>query len=91
MGNYSHATGVTGTVTVPAGKRVRRYSCVAGTGGGTIIITPFNAGAQPTIIVPEGTPFGDPFSTDPQDSETELPAGSTIAFAGTTTYFVRFT
>lgn len=78
--------------TVTAQATVKRITCVGGGSGGTIIITPKGLTARPTITVPAGAPFEEIFTTlpDDQDSLCELPKGSTIAFAGMSAWFVRY-
>lgn len=79
------------TVTVPEGKRVKRLACVAGGSGATITITPRAQSALPTITLPAGVAFQDDLPSVPGDSDTaEIVAGSTIAFAGISTYYVRW-
>lgn len=93
-GNYAHDSGTTDpkTVTVPDGKRVKRYACFAGGSGGTVVITPYSGTVQSTITVPASQPFSDDFTTDTTDLDcVELPGKSTITFAGMATWFVRFT
>ena len=87
MASYLHDSGTSDTTkTVPTDRKVARYSCIAGGSGGTITITPAGGSAQSEITVPASQPFGDEF-TDPR---AELGAGSTIAFAGMASWFVRY-
>jgi ferric-dicitrate binding protein FerR (iron transport regulator) len=92
MAMYEHSSGTADTtVTVPSGRRVRRYSCLAGGSGGTITITPKGGSAQSVITVPANQPFGDDLATAANDLDyVELADGSTIAFAGMASWFVRY-
>lgn len=82
----------TADTTVTAQASVKRFSCLAGGSGGTITITPKGLSALPAITVPAGAAFEEVLTTypDDQDSLAELPKGSTIAFAGMSTWFVRY-
>lgn len=78
------------TVPVAPGERVLGYSCVAGGSGATIVVTTAAGVVLPTITLPANAPFADTFNSDPRVLDRgDLPAGSTIAFAGIATYFVR--
>lgn len=86
MASYLHHAGTAGTVTVPAGRRVREFTCIGGDSGGTIVITPAGQSAQPTITVPADTPFSVVFD----EVSPPLLAGTTIVFTGTASYYVRY-
>lgn len=86
---YAHDTNTAdGTATVPTGKFLRCYSCVAGDSGGTITITEAGAEAADTITVPAGESFGDTLELDRGTSQ--LGPGSTVAFAGMASWFVGY-
>ena len=88
--SYLHHSGTEDTATVPTGRWVRRYSCVAGAAGATIVITRPGESAEQTITLPPLTPFADEFADIPNARDGVLIAGTTIAFAGTTSFFVRY-
>ena len=93
MPNYSHDTGTgDATVTVPAGRHVKHYECIAGASGASITITPQGGSALTAITIPAGAAKEDSFTTNAndQDSFVELPGGSTIAFVGVVYYLVRY-
>lgn len=94
MPMYKHTAGTADTsVTVPDGYRaIKRYACLAGGSGGTVTITPLGGSAQTAITVPANQPWSDDFTTLPADPDAcvDLPKGSTIAFAGMSTWVVRF-
>ena len=90
--SYSHKAGTTGTVTVPAGSWIAKWSCVGagGGGGGTVVITPAGGTAQDTITVPAGVALSDEFPPAIDARSKLLGEGSTIQFTGTSGFFVRF-
>lgn len=91
---YMHTAGTADTtVTVPDGyTAIKSYSCLAGGSGGTVTITPAGGDPLGAITVPASQPWGDEFTTatGDLDANVELPAGSTIAFAGMASWVVRF-
>lgn len=86
---YSHSSGTADTVTVPAGKRVLSYAAWS-TAGGTITITPNGGAAQDAIPVPAGGGYKESFASVLNVQGAMLDAGSTIAFASTTGFVVRY-
>lgn len=90
MASYGHETG-TVDATVTATRAVKRYACIAGGSGGTVTITSKGEAAQAAITVPANQPWSDEFTTLPADvDQSGLPIGSTIVFAGMTSWFVRY-
>lgn len=87
---YKHDAGTSGTVTVPDGHFVWDLSCLCGGVDGELVITPAGGSAQPTIVLIADQPFGMSFSSEPNRRVPELPGGSTLAFAGTVSYVVRY-
>jgi hypothetical protein len=90
---FSYDAGASGTVTVPAGKKVVGIACHAsGAGSFTIAPTGPNDAAAVTgasIPLPAGTSFsiGRPVLDGDQN---EVGPGSVIIFTGTDSYFVAY-
>lgn len=87
---YAHKAGVTGTVTVPAGTWIAKWTCLGAPGGGSVVITPAGGDAQDSISVPAGAPLSDEFPLAVDARGRLLGEGSTITFTGTSSYLVRF-
>jgi hypothetical protein len=87
---YAHKAGTTGTVTVPSGAWIAKWTCLGGAGGGTVVITPAGGSAQDTITVPASASISDDFPLAVDARGRLLGEGSTITFAGTSSYLVRF-
>lgn len=88
---YAHSAGTSGTATVPAGRVVASYTCIAGGSGGTITITPNGGSAQDAITVPASSSFSCTFDLDANNTSTAiLGENSTIVFAGTDSYLVVY-
>lgn len=86
---YSHETGTAGIVTVPSTtKGVLKWTAKTGATPGTVTITPGDGSAQTAIVLDAYDEFKDEFSDAAGVSQ--LGPGSTLVFAGTARYFVRF-
>jgi hypothetical protein len=86
---YTHSVGVTGTVTVPAGKHVLFYS-MRSLAGGTVTITPFGGTAQAAISTGASGHFDFTFAPLMNVQGAGLGPGSTLVFAATDEYLVVF-
>jgi hypothetical protein len=86
---YSHKSGVSGSVTVPTGKRVIYYSATS-TLGGTITVTNAGESAQDDIVIPAGGAFD--LSLAPfLNVQKALPEeGATFDFVDTDAYFILY-
>ncbi len=83
---WTYLAGVSGTATVPAGSQVASFTCIGGTGGGTLVITPGGAqqkaAAGPSLPLPAGAVIEKRLLG-------QLGAGTTFAFTNTSTYLVE--
>ena len=88
---FSYDAGVSGTVTVPAGKQVIGGMVMA-PGGGSFTIAPGGANhpnpvvAGPSIPLPAGSSFDLAIFA----SATQLGGGTTFVFSGTASYMVMY-
>jgi len=88
---FSYDAGVSGTVTVPAGKQVIGMSCLS-IGGGSFTVAPGGANqpspptAGPSVPLPAGVAF------DLSNSSilSQLGGGTVFTFTGTDTYMVAY-
>jgi hypothetical protein len=84
---YSYQSGTTtATVTIAAGYACTMVQAHNTSGGASLVITPANGTALPTITIPAGANW---FVLTFRPEEQELVDGSTLAFTGTDAYYVQ--